>query len=96
MEIDVFGQKATGLIVHNPKLEKGQVQGINNNIDKTRKNYVLYEKLMKRASGEISRGRKPTVESVKQSVETVLKDEYMKDIFQYEILDKDSNILLNF
>jgi hypothetical protein len=51
---------------------------------------------MKSASGEITRGRKPTVESVRQSVETVLKEEYMKDIFQYEILEKDSNIILNF
>jgi transposase len=97
MEIEVFGKRVTGLIVHNPKLEKGQVQGINNNIDKTRKKLCeIYERLIKRANGEITKGKKPTVDSVKQSVESILKVEYMKDIFQYEVLEKDSNVILNF
>jgi transposase len=97
LEIEVFGQQATGLIVHNPELEKGQIQGIGINIDKTRlKLTELHERLMKRARGEIVKGKKPTIDSVSKSVEDILKTEYMKDIFKCEIYEKDNNIYLNF
>ncbi|MDR0622129.1 MAG: IS1634 family transposase [Deltaproteobacteria bacterium] len=97
MEVEVFKQKVIGLIVHNPELEKGQMQGIQINIDKTRTKLCdLHERLMKRANGEITKGKKPTVNSVKQSVEDILNVEYMKDIFKYEIIEIDNNVILTF
>ncbi|MDR1870555.1 MAG: IS1634 family transposase [Deltaproteobacteria bacterium] len=95
--IEVFGHRATGLIVHNPKLEAGQLQGIRHNINKTRiKLTELHERLMKRARGETVKGKKPTIDSLNKSVDDILKIKYMKDIFECDIFEKDNNIYLNF
>jgi hypothetical protein len=50
MEVDVFGQRVTGIIVHNPELEDGQMQGIRINIDKTKIKVI-------RTSGKIDETR---------------------------------------
>ncbi len=98
MDAEVFGRKVKTVIVHNPELERGQLQGIRINIEKTR--YELLElqgRLLKRAKGEITKGRKPTAESVQKTVCRILNNrEYMTDIFEYEILEKDGHVLLTF
>jgi transposase len=97
MEIDVFGQRVTGLIVHNPELESGQLQGIKINIEKTRQKLnEIQEILMKRAKGEIVKGKKPTVNGVTKKVEEILKVEYMKDIIKYELSENNNHVYLNF
>ena len=96
--VDVFGRKVTGLIVHNPELENGQHQGIRINMEKTKAELMsLQERLMKRARGEIRKGKKPTSASVTTAVGKILGSrEYMKDIFDYEVLEKDSFVYLTF
>jgi transposase len=95
MEVNVFGRKLTGLIVHNPALEKGQLQGIEVNIEKTKAKLTeLSIRLEKRAAGEIVKGRRPTVTSVSKAVDDILKTEYMKDIFKYEVFENDKNVHL--
>lgn len=98
MDAEVFGRKVKTVIVYNPELEKGQLQGININIGKTRSELLdLQGRLLKRAKGEITRGRKPTAESVQKAVRKILDSrEYMADIFEYEILEKNTHILLTF
>jgi transposase len=97
MKAEVFGRDMTVLIVHNPDLENGQLQGILINRAKTTEKLLeLQQRLMRRASGEIKRGRKPTKESVTKAVETILKKEYMKDIFNYEVLENNGRIYLTF
>lgn len=97
MKSEVFGRNMTVLIVHNPELEKGQLQGILINRAKTTEQLLeLQQRLMRRATGEIRRGRKPTKESVTIAVEKILKKEYMKDIFNYEVLESDGNRYLTF
>lgn len=96
-EQQVFGRKSTVLMVYNPALEKGQMQGIKLNIEKTTvKLLELQQKLMRRAMGETKKGKKPTVQSVTANVEDILKIEYMKDVFFYEVIEKDTNIYLTF
>lgn len=96
-EMEVYARTMTTVIVYNPKLEKGQMQGILINREKAAAKLMeLQQKLMRRAAGEIIKGKKPTVESVTQSVETILKAEYMKDIFRYEILESGGNVYLTF
>ncbi len=96
-KIEVYARTVTAIIVYNPELEKGQMQGIIINREKAAAKLMeLQQKLMRRACGEIIKGKKPTVESVAQSVETILKLDYMKDIFRYEILERDGNIYLTF
>ena len=98
MDAEVFGRKVKTVIVYNPELEKGQLQGIHINIDKTRSELLdLQGRLLKRAKGEITKGRKPTAESVQKAVRKILDSrEYMADIFEYEILEKDKHILITF
>ncbi|MDR1322567.1 MAG: IS1634 family transposase, partial [Gracilibacteraceae bacterium] len=97
MSVDVYGQKVSAVIVYNPELEKGQMQGILLNREKTAgKLLELQEKLMKRARGEIVKGRKPTCDSVTKAVEDILKVEYMKNIFSYEVIESDNKLYLTF
>jgi len=96
-QTEIYGRNMTVLAVHNPELEKGQLQGILSNRAKTiEKLLELQQRLMKRASGEIKRGKKPTKESVTKAVEAILKTEYMKKLFCYEVLENNGNIYLTF
>ncbi len=98
MDTQVFGRNVKTVIVYNPELEKGQIQGININTEKTKSDLLdIQGRLLKRARGEITKGRKPTLESVKKSVEKILKKrEFMAEIFEYEIFKKDNHVLLTF
>jgi transposase len=96
-EMNVFGRKVTAIIVHNPELEKGQMQGILINKEKTTTKLVeLQQRLMRRANGEVTKGKKPTIESVGCATAKILGVEYMKDIFNCSILEHDGNIHLSF
>ena len=94
-EMDVYGRKAIAVIVHNPELEKGQMQGILINMERTENKLLeLQQKLMRRAAGEVTKGKKPTVESITIAVEKILNPEYMRDIFSYTVEERDKNIYL--
>ena len=58
---------------------------------------AVQERLLKRAKGEIRKGQKPTTDSVTAAVSRILcSREYMKDVFDYEVLEKDSFVYLTF
>lgn len=96
-EKEIYDRKTTVVMVHNPTLEEGQMQGIKLNRERTEKKLLeLQQKLMRRATGEVVKGKKPSVKSVTDNVESILKTEYMKDIFYYQVIEKDSNIYLTF
>lgn len=61
------------VITKNPELEEGQMQGILINIEKTCAKLIdLQQRLMRRARGEITRGKRPTKECVTSAVERML------------------------
>jgi transposase len=92
-EMDVFGRRLDVVITYNPELEEGQMQGILINIEKAcAKLLDLQQRLMRWASGEITRGKKPTKESVTRAVEKILAVEYMSDIFLYEVIESSGNV----
>lgn len=97
-EMNVFGRKVTAVIVHNPEKERGELQCININIAKTRSELLAFQgKLLKSARNKVPKGRKHTVESVNKAVRKILDSrEFMSDIFEYEILEKDGHVLLTF
>lgn len=95
--ITVFGREVTAVIVYNPALRDGQLQGININKVKTAaKLQSIQERLLMRAKGEITKGKKPTIETVKIAVEKALNTEFMSEIFSYEILEVNDNVLLTY
>ena len=94
-EMKVYGRNLTVVIVYNPNLEKGQMQGILLNWERTAKKlFDLQKKLVRRANGEITRGKKPTIKNVTSAVEKILKVEYMRDIFRYKVMEIDGNVRL--
>ena len=96
-EMEVYGRKVVVVIVYNPELERGQMQGILINRESANsKMSELQQKLARRAAGEITKGKKPTIGSVTNAVEKILNADYMEDIFRYEITNIGGNIHLFF
>jgi transposase len=97
MDATVFKRKLVTVIVYNPKLEEGQIQGIMANCEKTSSKLMkIQAALLNRVSSGVKKGKKPTVESVTKLVKRSLKTEYMEDIYTYKILEEDGNIFFTF
>jgi transposase len=76
----------TVVVTYNQNLYDGQMQGIVMNIEKTSNKLIdIQRQLINRAEGIVTKGRTPTAANVEKKVLTILKTEYMKDIFDYEI-----------
>jgi transposase len=94
-EMEVYGKDVIVVIVYNPNLEEGQMQGILINRERAEVKLLnLQQRLIRRANGEITKGKKPTVASVTCAVEKIFAAEYMKDIFCYEVVESGGNIHL--
>lgn len=93
----VYGKEMTVLVVHNPKLLSGQMQGIMNDIGKcTLSLGKLQRSLLKRTTGEVTKGRKPTVSSVEKRVSDILSPEFMVDVFDTEVTSGHDGVHLSF
>ncbi len=91
----IYKREMTVIIVHNPELEEGQLQGINNNIDScTQKLNELQQSLLLRKSGQVKKGKKPTLESVQNKLQEILSAEYMKDIFEIDIKEDENGFVM--
>jgi transposase len=84
----VYGRDFTVLLTYNPELFNAQVDGILANVAHCEKELgYLKEKLKLRAAGVITKGKKPTVESVTKRVLGILSAEHMRDLFDYVVLE---------
>jgi transposase len=82
----VYNRDMTVVITFNKNLYDGQMQGVLLNIEKTYKKLSdIQSRLINRAEGVVTKGRKPSVASVENQVKAALKTEYMGDIFDYEM-----------
>lgn len=69
------------MLVHNPELLKGQLQGIMLNAEKcTLKLRELKGRLQAWSEHRITKGKKPTITSVKKNVGQILHAEYMSEL----------------
>jgi transposase len=94
---NVFSRDLVTVISHNPELEKGQLQGLIIEKDKIiAKLKDIQDTLTKRLAKIITKGKKPTVDSVTKTVATILKAEYMDEIFSYKVFMKNDNVILSF
>ena len=83
---NVFDREMTIVVVFNPSLFAGQMQGVMDNIEKTMgKLSELQSRLRDRAEGRITKGRAPTTASVEKQVKGFLGTEFMNDIFDCEM-----------
>ena len=85
-KMEVFDREMTVVTVFNQHLYDGQMQGVRLNIEKTLKQLSeLQARLYARHTGEIKKGKKPTVASIDKQVNKILSTEFMKEIFTYSI-----------
>jgi transposase len=89
----VYGKELTVISTDNENLRKAQLEGVIANIEKCETEFnKLKETLMKRANGLITKGKKPTFDSVSKNVTKILSGDYMKKIFSYEIKNNNGHI----
>jgi transposase len=93
----VFGQERTIVVTFNDDLFDGQVNGLGWQLKKKRRELrLLKNRLARRASGKVTRGRKPTVASVKRQVERILSWQYHSQLFDIDIKTRRGNVVLEF
>jgi len=93
----VYEGEFTVLIVYNPALLQGQLQGVHDNIEKCAQQLKdLQHTLHEREIGQITKGRKPTADSVQKRVDTLLQKEFMKDLFVTTVVKTTKSVQLDF
>ena len=79
----IYGKDLTVVVTFNNNLYTSQVKSINNEINKCLdKLCELSGKLKDRMAGRITKGKKPTVESVEKQVSSILSGQHMKDLIE--------------
>jgi transposase len=82
----VFGPPRTVLVTYNEHLLEGQLQGINANLEKTRRKlHAVQQVLRRREQGRVKGGQAPTVQSVTRQVEKILSAQFMKSLLRCQI-----------
>jgi transposase len=93
----VYGKELTVVATDNENLRVSQLVGIEQNIEKCQTNFNdLIERLKKREDGVITKGKKPTYDSVSNNVKTILSGDHMKKIFSYSITDNNGHVSLQY
>lgn len=90
---EAYDQKATAIVVDNPKLREGQLQGVMKDMDKaSNKLEELRRRLIARAEGVIRRGKAPTVKSVTDSAKDMLSKEFMARVFWFKVTSRKGTV----
>lgn len=90
----IYGRELTVVVTHNPELYQAQLLGILGNIVKCEQALAgQSEKLRIRREGLVTKGKKPTVAALRNSIAKILSVEYMKDIFDVSIEEGADNTI---
>ena len=93
----VFGHERTIVVVYNENLLHGQLQGLNRNLEKTRRRLAeIQQTLRRRRQGRVKGGQKPTVASVQRQVQQALTRQWMKGLFTWQVVQKAGLPTLNY
>jgi transposase len=85
----VLGDEYQLVITYNPELFAGQLQGIETNIAKCQRELnEIVAGLGRWHSGEITKGKRPTVDGTKKRVQKTLSRQYMKGLWIIEITEE--------
>lgn len=88
---EIYGRDITIIVTFNNNLYTSQVKTINVEINKCLdKLSELSGKLEDRAAGRITKGKKPTVESVKKQVSSITSAQYMKSLIETTVTEHNS------
>jgi len=93
----IYGKNMTVIVTFNNNLYTSQIKSINNVIDKCLGNLsTLAMKLADRSAGKITKGKKPTIESVKKQVSSILSAQHMKKIIGTEVTEYNGTPVLTY
>ncbi len=82
----IYDIEMTAIVSHNNNLYSTQIQSINNEIDKCMgKLQKILTRLQERRAGIITKGKRPTVNSLKKNVASILGRQYMKRLIDIEV-----------
>jgi len=94
---EVFGKQRTIVVTFNDDLFDGQVNGLGWQLKKKRSELrTLKNRLARRASGKVVKGKKPTLASVQRQVDRILSWQYHSELFDVEISEQGGHVMLNF
>jgi transposase len=82
----MYNQETTVVATYNPRLFDAQLDGVLGNIQKCEyKMRELQKSLEDRASGGITKGKKPTADSVISKISAILSAQHMKEVFDFAV-----------
>jgi hypothetical protein len=85
----VMGDEYQLVVTYNPELFAGQLQGIEANIAKCQRELnEIATGLGRWRSGEITKGKRPTIAGINKRVQKTLTRQYMKGLWQIEITEE--------
>jgi transposase len=83
---EIYGRKLAVLLTFNQELYDAQIDGVIANIAKCKEKLQLVEeRLEARSVNKITKGRSPTVSSVRKAIANILSAEHMKKLFDCEV-----------
>jgi transposase len=93
----IYGKNVTVVVTFNNNLYTSQVKSINNEINKCLgKLSVISTKLEDRMAGRITKGKKPTRESIKKQVTSILSGQHMKAIIKTTVSEHNGSPILSY
>lgn len=93
----IYGKSLTVVVTFNTNLYTAQVKSINNEINKCLgKLSVVSTKLEDRIAGRITKGKKPTKESIKRQVASILSGQHMKKLIETTIAEHNGIPILTY
>jgi len=89
----LYNKETTVVLTFNPELFRAQLEGVSGNIIKCETGMRgLSAGLKARAEGEVTKGKKPTIDSVTNKIAGILAAQHMKDVFDYEVSLSESGV----
>lgn len=81
----VYGAERTVILVYNPALYEGQMQGIYHNLNKTISELTMLQKSLAGWKDQKTKGKRPQAESVERHVKKILHRQYMNLLITCQI-----------
>jgi transposase len=93
----IYGKELTVVLTFNNNLYTSQIKSINNEINKCLARLsIISTKLEDRVAGRITKGKKPTKESIKKQIASVLSGQHMKKLIETTITEEKGNPVLTY
>jgi transposase len=94
---EIYGKNLTVVVTFNNNLYTSQIKSINNEINKCLGKFsVISNKLEDRIAGRITKGKKPTKESIKRQVASILSGQHMKNLIKATVTEHNGTPILTY